>query len=261
MNNKEEAQQNMNKRFSLSILLWMRTDKPRSESMDYWKGPYARIIASSPQLLEYRQHHLDQTNHSFWPRHESINTVIPEDRRVDGIAEVTYQRTLSPLFGRKQTALAFNDEVNIFRRSLMHMGLPWSSRWYFAPDNAITELRDVIFVQRKQGVSRKAFKRLIRSEIPPLISKAHGISELRSQIYIPWHRLTWNTPNVAHDNPKEQQLHASFIIGFRNNEAREEFYRTTAGELTSYLNQFASSVFTYKVEQTIPFVVDATRTQ
>ena len=53
------------KKFSVSILLWMREDKPRQEGMDYWSGPHSQIIASSPGLLEYRQQHLSETQHSF----------------------------------------------------------------------------------------------------------------------------------------------------------------------------------------------------
>ncbi len=52
-------------RFSLSILLWMRQDKARQEGMDYWSGGHAQIIAASPGLLEYRQQHLSETEHSF----------------------------------------------------------------------------------------------------------------------------------------------------------------------------------------------------
>ena len=103
-------------------------DKPRQEYMNYWKGPHAKIIAASPQLFEYRQLHiLVILDNSFWPSDESINTKVSLDRRVDGIAEVTYKHTISPVFGLKQTQLAFKDEINLFRRTLMHMGLPWSS--------------------------------------------------------------------------------------------------------------------------------------
>ncbi|UXR75942.1 MULTISPECIES: hypothetical protein [unclassified Staphylococcus] len=113
---------NYDKRFSLSILLWMRQDKARQEGMDYWRGGHAQIIAASPGLLEYRQQHLSETEHGFWPKIDDLETHIPEDRRIDGIAEVTYNKLLAPIGGRRQTALAFEDEINVFRRTLMHMG-------------------------------------------------------------------------------------------------------------------------------------------
>ncbi|MNW60149.1 hypothetical protein D3C74_381100 [compost metagenome] len=116
--------------FTSSILLWMRTDQPRQAGMDRWKGPHSGIISATPGLLEYRQIHLAEHNPGRWPNASGIETAIPEDRRIDGIAEVTFENALSPLVGRKQTALAFEDEVNIFRRTLLHAGPPGSSRWY-----------------------------------------------------------------------------------------------------------------------------------
>ena len=38
------------KHLSSSILLWMRTDKPRQDGMNRWKGPHAQIIAANKGL-------------------------------------------------------------------------------------------------------------------------------------------------------------------------------------------------------------------
>jgi hypothetical protein len=35
------------KHLSSSILLWMRTDKPRQAGMDRWKGPHSQIISAN----------------------------------------------------------------------------------------------------------------------------------------------------------------------------------------------------------------------
>ena len=109
---------NTTKHFS-SILLWMRTDQPRQTGMDYWKGPHSGIITASPGLEEYRQIHLAEANPGLWPATVGVETVIPDDRKVDGIAEVTFQSALSPVKGRTQTAWAFKDKVNAFRRTLL----------------------------------------------------------------------------------------------------------------------------------------------
>ena len=45
-----------------SILLWMRTDQPRQQGMEYWKGPHSKIISATPGFDEYRQLHLAATN-------------------------------------------------------------------------------------------------------------------------------------------------------------------------------------------------------
>ena len=122
------------KHFSSSILLWMRTDQPRQTGMDHWKGPHSGIIAATPGLEEYRQIHLAEANPGLWPTTEGVETQIPADRKVDGIAEVTFRSALSPLKGRMQTQLAFKDEINVFRRTLLYAGAPGTSRWYDVAD-------------------------------------------------------------------------------------------------------------------------------
>jgi hypothetical protein len=51
-----------------------------------------------------------------------VETAIPGDRRIDGVAEVTFLPVLFPLQGAAQTALAHEDEVNVFRRTLLYAG-------------------------------------------------------------------------------------------------------------------------------------------
>ncbi len=118
------------KPFASSILLWVRTDQPRQTGMDYWKGPHSGIISATPGLEEYRQIHLAETNPGLWPAAHGVETAIPADRKIDGVAEVTFQSALSPLLGRKQTRLAYQDEINVFRRTLLYAGPPNSIRWY-----------------------------------------------------------------------------------------------------------------------------------
>jgi hypothetical protein len=96
----------VSKHFSCSILLWIRNDQPRQTGMDYWKGPHSGIIANTPGQHEYRQIHLAEHNPGRWPATAGVETVIPADRKIDGMAEVTFENALSPPAGRKQTALA-----------------------------------------------------------------------------------------------------------------------------------------------------------
>ena len=92
------------------------------------EGPHSGIIAATPGLEEYRQIHLAAHNPGLWPATSGVETAIPADRKIDGVAEVTFQSMLSPLRGRKQTALAYEDEINVFRRTLFYAGPPKSSR-------------------------------------------------------------------------------------------------------------------------------------
>src|SRR5439155_239089 len=82
------------------ITLWMRTDRPRQQGMDYWKGPHSKIISATPGIEEYRQIHLAENNPGLWPAIDGVETVIPAERRIDGVAEVTFTSVLSPLRGR-----------------------------------------------------------------------------------------------------------------------------------------------------------------
>ena len=67
-------------------------------------------------MEEYRQIHLVEHNPGLWPGISGVETVIPAERRIDGVAEVTFTSVLSPLRGRKQTRLAYKDEVNVLDR-------------------------------------------------------------------------------------------------------------------------------------------------
>ena len=80
----------------------MRSDQARQAGMDYWKGPHSRIISATPGFEEYRQIHLAEDNPGLWPAIGGVETVIPSERRVDGVAEVTFASALSPLRGRKR---------------------------------------------------------------------------------------------------------------------------------------------------------------
>ena len=115
------------KPFASSILLWMRTDQPRQQGMDHWKGPHSKIISATPGMEEYRQIHLAENNPGLWPAISGVETVIPAERRIDGVAEITFTSVLSPLRGRKQTKLAYKDEVNVFRRTVLYAGPPNSA--------------------------------------------------------------------------------------------------------------------------------------
>ena len=50
------------------------------------------------------------------------------------------------------------------------------------------------------------------------------LKELRTQTFLPWNEKLWDTPNVAHDNPHDQQFHASLILGFTDTAARDAFF-------------------------------------
>ncbi|HET6754168.1 MAG TPA: FAD-dependent oxidoreductase, partial [Jiangellaceae bacterium] len=64
-----------------------------------------------------------------------------------------------------------------------------------------------------------------------------------------------NTPNVAHDNPTDQRLHASLILGFADTPARAAFFDSE--EITTpsdRLSVFASAVHAYEMSEALTYV-------
>jgi hypothetical protein len=242
-----------------SILLWMRTDQPRQQGMDYWKGPHSRIISATPGMEEYRQIHLAETNPGLWPAISGVETVIPAERRVDGVAEVTFASLLSPLRGRKQTRLAYKDEVNVFRRTLLYAGPPYSARWYdVAGPDATVGARSLIYLRKRDGVKTGAFRRFLADELVPALVGTRALRELRTQVFMPWIQRLWDTPNVAHDNPTDQRFHASVILGFSETDALRAFFGSgEIARLSGKLPEFVSAVHAYEVSEALTYVKDA----
>jgi hypothetical protein len=239
-----------------SILLWMRTDQPRQQAMDYWKGPHSEIISATPGFDEYRQLHLATTNPGLWPAIHGVETVIPADRRIDGVAEVYFASVLSPLRGRKQTRLAYKDEVNVFRRTLLYAGPPNSARWYHvARPGEKTGSRALIYLRRREGVGAGPFRKHITDELVPALTNTGVMTELRTQVFMPWHQKLWDTPNVAHDNPTDQRLHAALFLGFADAPARAAFFESDQIATPSdRLSVFASAVHAYEVSEALTYV-------
>jgi hypothetical protein len=239
-----------------SIPLWMRTDRPRQAGMDHWKGPHSGIISATPGMEEYRQIHLAESNHGIWPATEGVETAIPPDRRIDGLAEVTFQSVLAPLKGRKQTRLAYADEVNVFRRTLLYAGPPNSARWYdVAAPGERPGAHALVYLRRREGVSTRRFRRYLSETLVPALAGTGALSELRTQVFMPWNEKLWDTPNVAHDNPVEARFHASLILGFANTGAREAFFTGDALAKASFgLAAVASAVHAYNAAEVLTYV-------
>ena len=164
---------------------------------------------------------------------------------------------MSPLTGRKQTALAYEDEVNIFRRTLLLAGPPGTSRWYDVAPGQKPGSRAIIYLRRATDEGTIGFHKVLKKELTPALIATGDLKELRTQVFLPWSEKTWDTPNVAHDNPKDQHLHASVILGFTDNPARDAFYTTHAGDLTALLAPHISAIHAYDVDTVLTYVKDS----
>ena len=246
------------KRFSSSILLWVRSDQPRETGMNYWKGPHSKIISASPGLDEYRQIHLAETNPGLWPAISGVETDIPAGRKIDGVAQVAFQSMFSVLAGREQNKLAFKDEINVFRRTLLYLGLPNWSRWYdVARPGERVGVRVLVYLRRRDGVGAGAFRKFIDNTLAPALAGTGALKELRTQSFLPWSKGLWNTPDVAHDNPADQRFHASVMLGFADAAEQAAFFESRKlGSLSTELARFASAVHAYQVAEALTFVRD-----
>ena len=248
----------MKKKLSSSILLWVRTDQPRQTGMDYWKGPHSKIISASKGMEEYRQIHLADSNPGLWPAVPGVETRIPAERKIDGVAEVTFTSLLGVPQGRPQTKLAFKDEINVFRRTLLYLGLPTWSRWYdVAERDEKVGARALIYLRKRDGVRAGQLRRFNDRDLVPALVRTGVLKELRTQAFLPWNEKLWDTPNVAHDNPADQQFHASLSLGFADAAAREEFFESAeVRALSGALAERTSAIHAYAVSEALTFVQD-----
>jgi hypothetical protein len=165
---------------------------------------------------------------------------------------------LSPLRGRKQTRLAYKDEVNVFRRTLLYAGPPYSARWYAVAGPAEKAgARSLIYLRRREGVKTSAFRTFLTDELVPALVKTGALRELRTQVFMPWIERLWDTPNVAHDNPTDQRFHASLILGFTDINALRAFFGSgEIATLSGKLSEFVSAVHAYEVSEALTYDKD-----
>jgi hypothetical protein len=78
------------------------------------------------------------------------------------------------------------------------------------------------------------------------MKKTKLLTELRSQVFVPWQEKLWDTPDVAHDNPQDQHFHASLIVGATDDEAlRAVFADDIVDALSAGLAKFVSAIHAY----------------
>ncbi len=249
------------KHLSSSILLWMRTDKPRQAGMDRWKGPHSKIISANKGLYEYRQIHFAESNTGLWQPIEGVETVIPQDRKIDGVADVTLKNLFSIFRGKEQNKLASADEVNLFKRTILYAAFPKKSKWYqVAEPNSKIGARSMVFFRIKEGVNPSDFNKFIIDELTPALANIGVLKELRSKAYSPWKQKQWNTPNVLHDNDKNVQFQASLMLGFADKSEMEKFFKSDVVKaLSSRISTYCSAVHAYENVETLTFVKDGKR--
>ncbi|MGC0416867.1 SMP-30/gluconolactonase/LRE family protein [Embleya sp. AB8] len=202
-----------------SVLLWLRTDLPRERAGAYWAGPHSRLVARTPGLLEYRRHHFAAAGPGLWPALDGVQTAIPDERRIDGMPEATFEHAWSPLLSVRHNRLVRADERNVFRRTVRYATAPGGGRWFHTGDGESVGARTVILLRRRPGVPASAFRRLVDDLLGPALDAAGDTLELRTQTFRSWTGPPCGAPGVAHDNPPQARFHASIVLGAANADA------------------------------------------
>jgi hypothetical protein len=148
--------------------------------------------------------------------------------------------------------------VNVFRRTLLYAGPPYSARWYdVAGPGAKAGARSLIYLRRREGVKTRVFRKFLTEELVPALVKTGALRELRTQVFMPWIERLWDTPNVAHDNPTDQRFHASLILGFTDaNRLRAYFGSEEIAMLSGKLPDVVCAVHAYEVTEALTYVKD-----
>lgn len=238
-------------------LLWLRADLPRDDARSYWRGPHARYAAQVPGIYEYRQLHFSAEDHGFWPGPGEIGTAIPADWRADGMAEVAYSSAVPPL-ASVMTAIrvVFPDECNLFDRTLAHATGAAGGRWHLSQDTAEVGARAVVLIRRRPGLRRGRFSSFVHDILGVSLARSPETTELRTHVFLPYFRLAWPTPGVAHDNPPHRQYHAAIVIGAADRSALQR--ALDSHKVAATLNTQAAhclALHAYAVQETVGVVL------
>ncbi|MFG2004312.1 hypothetical protein ACGFNU_34645 [Spirillospora sp. NPDC048911] len=223
--------------------------------MDHWRGPHARLVARTPGYAEYRQHHFTSDGQGLWPELEGVQTRIPDERRIDGVPEVTFSTALGPLLGFRQSQKVQRDEANAFGRTILHLTAPRGGRWH---GNAETVgFRTVVLLRARPSVGRVRFGTYVNDLLAPRLAGLDALGETRSMVFLPWCRHLWNSPNVAHDYPAAHRFHGCLILGAAS---RHDLVTALASPRLARLNaehrRHLAAAHAYEVADTYVFLRD-----
>jgi hypothetical protein len=140
---------------------------------------------------------------------------------------------------------------------LFYGGFPGWSRWYDLGAHQYVGSRAVIALRRRDDVSSRTFRNFVKNDLVVQLAATGVLTELRTQFFFPWIKKLWDTPNVAHDNPRDQRFHASVILGFADDATRAAFFDGgIAARLTPAIAPLASAIHAYDVSETLTYVKD-----
>lgn len=144
----------------------------------------------------------------------------------------------------------------MFHRTLLYTGPPNSSRWYdVAGPRETVGARALIYLRRRDGVGAGSFRKFVNEQLAPALAGTGVLKELRTQTFLPWIEKLWDTPDVAHDNPRDQHFHASVSLGFTDPATRDAFFiGNVIEDLSNRLAPLVSAIHAYDVTAALTYV-------
>ena len=233
--------------------LWFRRDIDQETARAHWLGRHAQLVAVTPGLLEYRQHHFG-SGPGIWPAVEGVQTDIPATERIDGSPEATLAHALSPVLSAAQNRWVAADEANAFRRTIMNITSLRGTHWIRS--GAGIGARTVVYLRSRSGTADEGFTAFVNNVLTPALEAEAGLLEIRVATYQPWREGLWKTPNVEHLNPPEQQFHGSLILGAADSDSLSAALAAVSTSLGAELRGRLSAVHAYPVSRTYVFRQD-----
>lgn len=242
------------KTFAVTVPLWLRQDLTRQQGLAYWRGEHGRIACQTPGWLEYRQHHFEPDEPGVWPDVPGVETAIPQGGQMDGVAEVTFEHAASPLKGLRSRKVIFEDEANVFARTILYTTGPGGGRWWRGGGSEPVGFRTVVMVRRRDGVGFWAFRNWVNDALGRAFDDAPGVLEVRTQAFLPYIKQLWSTPGVAHDEPPEWRYQATVLLGAPDRAALDAALASRpVAAMLERQRQHCSAIHAYVVANTYVF--------
>jgi hypothetical protein len=233
----------------------LRDDLTREAATEYWATGHGDLVRRTlPGVAEYVQRHFSPTDHSFWPDTPTVGTLISDQWRIDGCAELRFHNLRAILAASLHQREILFDEQNCFSRVLGHSTAPGGGRWWTNGHDDTPMHRVALLLRRRRGVPRKAFGAFVYDRLSPALLGG-GVRDLRAYAFMPWFRLTNATFGVAHDNPIDRRYHGLVLFGV-SDRAAVDLLLTSAHIAPIIADQHTvlTGVHAFTVERSVPVI-------
>lgn len=219
---------------NLGVLYFRRDLDPETAAV-YWRDVHGPLAARIAGFEQYWQHRLGPPALDLWPALDGVDQRPAPDEAPQGIAETTIaseadRRTLAD---DPAAALLYDDERNVFWRTLLHATADGDSRTLLdrlsdaAPDGPQPHRTYLVLLRRRSGMSPEAF----RDAVAPLAAAAAAsphLLKVRLHLFQPFDPSGWDTPGVSQATPPGGGYDALLEVAFADGLAERRFFESDA---------------------------------